>query len=86
MPKRKPKPHHHTNTPQLPPHITQQYESEPAVQERFSSAMTLAWAHYEREFLRAMAERSVAPAKAQDVVRGIFNDAVCMHACMHVYM
>ena len=36
--------------------------------------MTLAWAHYEREFLRAMAERAVAPAKAQDVVRGIFND------------
>lgn len=52
------------------------------MQERFSSAMTLAWAHYEREFLRAMAERSVAPAKAQDVVRGIFNDAVCMHACL----
>ncbi len=45
--------------------------------------MTLAWAHYEREFLRAMAERAVAPAKAQDVVRGIFNDAVraCVPAC-----
>lgn len=46
------------------------------MQERLSSAMTLAWAHYEREFLRAMAERAVPPAKAQDVVRGIFNDAV----------
>jgi hypothetical protein len=77
-----------TNSIRPRPHISHptQYESEPIVQERLTSAMTMAWAQYEIKFLQAMGERNVPAAKAQDVVRGIFNDAVRAYACVCVRM
>lgn len=56
-----------------------QFEAQEDIQSRLSEAMVYSWAHYEKEYLAAMATHqpngvSMTPMQVQDKLRRIFND------------